>query len=131
MHIVCVINAYISMISYLTSQERDPLDVCLLFKCRKCWAKNDMKRISNTSKILKCTNYFSIKDKLVACWPFGPHLLASGLTYKRTLHSDIQTHTIFGHTNSHIRTYKLTHSDIQTHTPIVAPHGLLWARGGR
>ena len=62
-HCMCFINAYISMISYLTSQERDPLDVCLLFKCRKCWAKNDMKRISNTSKILKCTNYFSIKDK--------------------------------------------------------------------
>ena len=44
-HCMCFINAYISMISYLTTQERDLLGDCLLFKCRKCWAKNDIKRI--------------------------------------------------------------------------------------
>ena len=37
--------------------------------------------------------------------PSGLKFLASGMT---KYDSDIQTHTIFGHTNSHIRTYKLT-----------------------
>ena len=69
--------------------------------------------------------------------PSGLKFLASGMTKydsdeQTHIYSDIQTHTIFGHTNSHIRTYKLTlYSDIQTHTPLAAPHGLLWARGGR
>ena len=38
----------LSMHTYLTLQERDPLGVWLLFKCRKRWAKNDIKKISDT-----------------------------------------------------------------------------------
>ena len=50
------------MISYLTTQERDPLGDCLLFKCRKCWAKNDIKRISNTVvKFEKVAIIFQLK----------------------------------------------------------------------